>query len=82
MFTVYVLYSALHDKIYIGYTVNLENRLLAHNMLEKKGWTIKYRPWSLLHTENFDTKAEAMLREKKLKTAAGRKWVRSLIIIT
>ncbi|QOR75790.1 MAG: GIY-YIG nuclease family protein [Thermoflavifilum sp.] len=30
MFTVYVLYSPLHHKIYIGYTANLQQRLLAH----------------------------------------------------
>jgi len=41
MFTVYVLYSDDYDKIYIGYTSNLKQRLLSHNKLGKKGWTIK-----------------------------------------
>ncbi|MBK9329288.1 MAG: GIY-YIG nuclease family protein [Sphingobacteriales bacterium] len=40
MFVVYVLYSELNEKIYVGFTANLENRLLSHNVLAKKGWTI------------------------------------------
>ena len=38
MYTVYVLYSEEHDKIYIGYTSNLEQRLKSHNELGTKGW--------------------------------------------
>ncbi len=79
MFTVYVLYSKDYDKIYIGFTSNLEQRLLSHNELGKKGWTIKFRPWQLVHTEVFQLKSEAMLREKQLKTAAGRNFIWSLI---
>ena len=79
MFTVYVLYSKSFEKIYIGYTSDLSQRLLSHNELSKKGWTIKFRPWIVVHTEIFETKAEAMLREKQLKTAKGREWVWSII---
>ncbi|WP_084163759.1 GIY-YIG nuclease family protein [Olivibacter sitiensis] len=32
-FTVYVLYSEKHDKIYIGFTSNLPERLRSHNEL-------------------------------------------------
>ncbi|MFD2532750.1 GIY-YIG nuclease family protein [Gracilimonas halophila] len=75
MFTVYALYSPDHEKIYIGYTSNLEQRLLSHNKLGKKGWTIKFRPWELVFTEEFENKKEAMNREKQLKTAKGREYV-------
>ncbi|MGJ1269095.1 GIY-YIG nuclease family protein [Sphingobacterium spiritivorum] len=44
MFTVYVLYSGVYDKIYIGMTSDLPGRLLSHNELGTKGWTIRYRP--------------------------------------
>ncbi|WP_395078539.1 GIY-YIG nuclease family protein [Gracilimonas sp.] len=63
MFTVYVLYSPSHEKIYIGYTSNLEQRMLSHNRLGKKGWTIRYRPWEIVFTEEFEEKAEAMKRK-------------------
>ncbi len=42
MFITYVLYSEKYDKIYIGFTSDLESRLLSHNMLATKGWTVKY----------------------------------------
>src|SRR5690606_7457497 len=72
MFTGYVLHSGKHDKIYIGFTSNLEQRLKSHNELGKKGWTIKFRPWTLIHHESYESKAEAMHREKQLKSAKGR----------
>ena len=80
MFTVYVLYSNKYDKIYVGYTSNLEQRFLSHNELSKKGWTVRFRPWKVIYTEEYNTKVEAMKREKQLKTASGRNYIRSLII--
>ena len=79
MFTVYVLYSEKYNKIYIGYTSNIEQRLLAHNELETKGYTLKYRPWKLIHSENFSDKANAMKREKELKSAKGREYIWKLV---
>ena len=80
-FVVYVLYSQGFDKIYIGYTSNLEQRFLSHNELSKKGWTVKFRPWEIIYTERFENKEKAMSREKELKSAKGREFVRSLIQI-
>ncbi|MGD1843957.1 MAG: GIY-YIG nuclease family protein, partial [Salibacteraceae bacterium] len=47
MFIVYALYSSSHDKIYVGYSSNLQERLRSHNELAKKGWTVRYRPWEV-----------------------------------
>ncbi|RZJ46959.1 MAG: GIY-YIG nuclease family protein [Chryseobacterium sp.] len=79
MFTVYILYSSKFDKIYIGYTSDLEQRLLSHNVLATKGYTIKFRPWEILFTEKFDSKAEAIKREKQLKSGVGREMIWNLI---
>ena len=79
MFVVYVLYSKQFDKIYIGYTSNMERRLLAHNELETKGFTLRYRPWEVIYTEQYPEKKEAIKREKQLKTAKGRVFVWNLI---
>ncbi len=76
MFTVYVLYSKNFNKIYIGFTSDLQKRFLSHNELGTKGWTIKFRPWEIIHTEEFATKTEAMKREKQLKSSRGRFWIR------
>ncbi|NGF54881.1 GIY-YIG nuclease family protein [Parapedobacter sp. SGR-10] len=82
MFTVYALYSAKYNKIYIGFTSNLNARLLSHNQLGKKGWTIRYRPWSLIYKKDFEEKERAMKHEKELKSAKGRLFIRSLITQT
>jgi putative endonuclease len=75
MYKVYILYSSTYNKIYIGYTSNLDARLLSHNELGTKGWTKKYRSWQLVYTEIFEIKNEALLREKELKGAKGREWI-------
>ena len=80
MFTVYVLFSERYNKIYIGYSSNIQQRLLSHNKLSKKGWTIKFRPWKLVYTEEFDTKTDAMKREKVLKSGKGREFIWKEII--
>jgi putative endonuclease len=79
MFTVYILHSEKHNKIYIGFTSDLEARLLSHNQLSTKGYTIKYRPWKVIYTEEFLDKVSAMKREKELKSSNGRAFIRSLI---
>jgi putative endonuclease len=73
------LYSKKFDKIYVGFTSNLAGRLASHNELSNKGYTVKFRPWILLYSENHDTKIEAMSREKELKSANGRLFIRNLI---
>ena len=75
MFTVYVLYSPKFNRIYIGYTSNLEQRFISHNKLSKKGYTIRYRPWVIAFTEIYQDKEEAMRREKFFKTGKGREIV-------
>jgi putative endonuclease len=77
-FTVYVLYSQQFNKHYVGFTSDLQSRLLSHNSLATKGFTVLYRPWTLIHTEVFETKSEAMKREKWLKSGVGRAFIKSL----
>jgi putative endonuclease len=79
MYIVYVLYSKKFEKIYVGYTSNFEERFKSHNELSTKGWTIKFRPWEVVHKEFFECKIDAMRREKQLKTASGREWIWRLI---
>ena len=79
MFTVYLLYSRSYAKTYVGFTSDLPGRLLSHNELGHKGWTIKYRPWELVFTEIFETKQAAMSREKWLKSGVGREYIKKKI---
>ena len=80
MYWVYVLYSQEHNKIYVGYTSDLENRMRSHNQLAVKGWTVKFRPWSLVYSESVANKTVALKREKELKTARGRKFIWEVVL--
>ena len=82
MFSVYVLYSETFDKIYVGFTSDVEKRLIAHNHPSNKGWTKKFQPWKLIYCEQLNTKTEAMIREKQLKSQKGREFVKNEILKT
>ncbi len=75
MFTVYVLYSPSYNKIYIGQTQDMDNRLEWHNIKSTKGYTTKYRPWIIAYTESVASRSEALKREKQLKTGGGRRFI-------
>ncbi|RZA03946.1 MAG: GIY-YIG nuclease family protein [Sphingobacteriaceae bacterium] len=79
MFTIYVLFSPSFNKIYIGYTSDIANRIISHNELATKGYTIKYRPWVIAYTEEYATKTEALKRENYLKSTQGRKFAWEII---
>ena len=74
-YVVYVLYSRKCEKRYVGYTSNLIDRFTSHNVLGTKGWTMSYRPWTIIHLEFFELKKEAIIREKFLKSGQGRAWL-------
>ena len=80
MFTVYVLQSVNFDKIYIGFTSDIENRIAAHNHPQNKGWTRSFMPWTIVYTETFAKKSDAMQREKQLKSFQGREFIRNNIL--
>jgi putative endonuclease len=77
---VYVLFSPTYDRIYIGFSNDVEARFKSHNELATKGWTKRFRPWVLVYQEAFASKREALTREKQLKSAKGREFIRKLII--
>jgi putative endonuclease len=79
MFLVYALFSEKYQKIYVEYTSDIEQRLLSHNELGTKGYTLRYRPWRLIYTESFLLKSDAMKREKQLKSAKGREFIWNFI---
>ena len=54
----YVLFTEKYNKIYVGYTSDLEDRMQSHNHLATKGYTIKFRPWEILFTEEFLSKSD------------------------
>jgi putative endonuclease len=71
-FAVYILYSRKDKKLYVGQTVNLEKRLVLHFSGRVKS-TKSRLPLELIKSEEYDTRAEAMKREKYLKSLFGAK---------
>ena len=79
MYAVYIIYSEKFNKHYVGFTSNLEGRLIAHNHKSNKGWTKRYQPWNLLYNETYETRMEAQKREKELKSYRGRLFIKGII---
>ncbi len=77
MYFVYVLKSLRFKKSYVGFTNNIERRLTEHNS-GKQYYTKRYMPWVIIHKECYDTKEVAVRREKFLKTASGRRFLKTL----
>jgi putative endonuclease len=77
-FIVYILYSEKFDKTYVGYTTSLIERFESHNSLAKTGFTIRFRPWEVVYVEVFQTKNEAIKREKSFKSGDGRNFIMML----
>ena len=66
MFYVYIIYSSIEDCYYKGFSENPKARLLQHNQGESR-YTSKSSDWQLIYIECFETKREALIREKGLK---------------
>ena len=79
MWHVYILYSASSGKTYTGFSNDVQRRLNEHNVSESKGFTLRYRPWVLFRSEIYNTKDEAMEREKFLKSGRGREQVKEYL---
>jgi len=78
-FTVYVIESTQTDFYYIGQTNNLSRRLSRHN--ENQVTSTKGRgPFEVVLSERYDTRSEAMQRERELKSGQGREWLKKNIL--
>ena len=78
MYTVYVLKSITFNKLYIGYTEDLEKRIKDHNKGKTK--SIKaYLPYVLVYEEKYADKTEARKRELFLKTGKGREFLAGIL---
>ena len=76
MFYVYVLRSASDSGFYIGFSTNLRLRLKQH--AEGKSLATAQRgPWKLVYYEAYLNQADALGREKYLKSGAGRKFLKA-----
>ena len=75
MYLVYILKGLKDHKRYIGFTSDLERRILEHNSGLVKS-TRNRKPFKLIYTEEFEIKEQAMAREKFFKSGKGREFLK------
>ena len=78
MFYTYVVRSISHHYYYKGHCRDLEKRLHQHNSGMTKSIR-PYIPFVLVYFETFETEQQAMEREKYFKTAAGRRYLKTVL---
>ena len=79
-YKVFVLYSNIHDKLFVGYTESLTDFMITINVMESDNPLYEFRPWTLIHMELFLEEEEAMMREGFLKRDIGHDYIRREIM--
>ncbi|MEO8233047.1 MAG: GIY-YIG nuclease family protein [Ignavibacteriota bacterium] len=79
IYFVYAIKSKNRNYIYVGLTNSIERRLAEHNGGTNKT-TKPYRPFSLIYSEQFETRIQAREKEKYLKSGSGKEFLKNLAI--
>jgi len=72
---VYVLRSEVNGRLYTGSAVDPDLRLEQHNTGKSK-YTKSTRPFKLVYKEEYNTRSDAVRRERFLKTGKGREFLK------
>ena len=75
MVTVYVLISSKDNATYVGMALDALKRLKEHNS-GKNRYTKAHLPWKIIYTEEHPDWAAARIKEKYLKSTAGKNWLK------
>ena len=76
MFYVYLLHSERDAGLYIGFSTDLRRRLNEHKNGAAQATNFR-GPWNLIYYEAYAEEADALGRERYLKSGGGRKFLRS-----
>jgi putative endonuclease len=76
MYYVYVLRSLSDRGFYIGYSANPRKRFVQH--IQGSVFATSYRgPWKLIYYEAYVKQADALGREKYLKSGSGQRFLKA-----
>ena len=75
---VYILFSEKVNKYYVGSCQDIQDRLLRHNQGRSK-FTKTGIPWTLVYSENYETRSEAYRREMEIKKKKSRVFIAQLV---
>ena len=80
MYFVYVLKSEKDNKLYTGFTNNLNRRIAEHNKGKLSTPSTRNRgPFKLVYSEKVDDRKTARAREKYFKSGSGREFIKNTI---
>ena len=79
MYYTYVIKGLNNDFYYKGHCEDIKKRLLQHNTGATDSIKM-YRPFEMVCYETFETREEAIRREKYFKSAAGRRYLRNKLV--
>ncbi len=76
MYYVYILQSKQDGYFYVGYTINIQKRIKQHNLGLVRS-TKNRIPFHLVYFEGCFNQRDALKREKYLKTAWGKRYIKN-----
>jgi putative endonuclease len=77
---VYIIYSRVADKFYIGQTSDIAKRLADHNVgIYNDAFTKRASDWKLFFSIKCDSIKQAILIEKHIKRMKSRKYIENLL---
>ena len=77
IYFVYALRSGVDGRIYVGFSSDVDKRLIEHNSGKTKS-TKGYRPWVIIYTEKVIGRIAAREKEKYYKSGIGKEFLKSL----
>jgi putative endonuclease len=78
-YVIYAIKSRFDNRIYVGFTMNLDKRIKEYNQGTTKS-TKGFRPWFLIYNEQVETRLEARKREKYFKSGFGKEFLKKVIM--
>ncbi len=79
MYYVYILLNETKTRTYTGVADDVHKRLAVHNAGKVKA-SRPYRPYTIVHTESFETLKEARQKEKFYKSTTGRRRLKKMLL--
>ena len=74
----YILQSEISSRYYVGISADPQRRLEFHNSKER-GFTSRYRPWTLVYVKQYSTRKDAQQAEQKVKSWKSRIMIGRLV---
>jgi len=81
MYIIYAIYNKKNDKFYIGQCEDLAVRINLHNNKEfHSSYTARFDGnWETIYSEEVESRSDALIREKQLKSYRGREFIKKHI---